>query len=259
MKISLQHIDTACTIIEINGYRILTDPVFDKPGKRYHFGFGAMSRKKGTPALGPAEISPIDLILLSHGQHADNFDRAGKAFAKTVDTIITTRESAKNLDNAIGLQPFETIKISTDKVPGLKITATPAQHHPSWLPRFFSGHVIGFVIEFDNQQGGVLYISGDTVYFKGIKQIAERFKINQALIHLGGVQFPYLSGFGRYTFDAKQAIKAINDLDPKIVIPVHNSGWTHFKEDRAAGKNRLDSAGLDCEFIWLSPGVKTFI
>ena len=219
-------------IIDINGFRILTDPVFDKPGKLYHFGYGSFSRKTGSPAVAVNDIGNIDLILLSHGQHKDNFDDLGKAFAQSVDKILTTNSSAKKLKNATGLRPFESFSIDDPRVPGLKITATPCQHHPGWLPKFFSGHVIGFVIELEGQQDGVLYISGDTVFFKGIKQIADKFKINQAIVHLGGVRFPYLTGLGRYTFDAKQALKAIRLLKPRKVIPVHDSGWTHFKDKK---------------------------
>ena len=259
MRITIQHIDTACTIIDINGFRILTDPVFDNPGKLYHFGYGSFSRKTGTPAVTADSIGKIDLILLSHGQHKDNFDDSGKAFAKTVDKVITTVSSARKLDNAIGLEPFETYQIDTEKVPGLKITATPCQHHPSWIPRFFSGHVIGFIIEFDGQQNGVLYISGDTIYFKGIDQIAEKYSINQAILHLGGVQFRYLTGFGTYTLDAGQAVKFIDKLKPKKVIPVHDSGWSHFKDNRRNAMVTFERANLSSEIIWLKPGVCTVI
>ena len=242
-------------IIEINGFRILTDPVFDKPGKRYHFGYGSFSTKTSIPARSTVDIGKIDLILLSHGQHKDNFDKAGKEFSKSVNTILTTNSSAKKLPNAFGLNPFESFSIEDTRVPGLKITATPCQHHPSWLPKLFSGDVIGFVIEYNNQDAGVLYISGDTVFFKGIHKIAERFEINQALIHVGGVKFPYLTGFGLYTFDTKQAIRAIEILKPKKVIPIHNSGWTHFKEDKNESLKDFNNADLKCEIVHLKPGV----
>jgi hypothetical protein len=36
----------------------------------------------------------------------------------------------------------------------------------------------------------VLWISGDTVLFDGVRQIAHRLEVDTALLHLGGVQFP---------------------------------------------------------------------
>ena len=44
MKVNITHIDTACILLEINGYRILTDPTLDSAGKLYHHGFGSISR-----------------------------------------------------------------------------------------------------------------------------------------------------------------------------------------------------------------------
>ena len=121
----------------------------------------------------------------------------------------------------------------------MTITATPAQHHPGWLPKFFSGHVIGFALEVEGSEQ-CLYITGDTVFFRGIKEVAERFpRIGLALIHVGGVQFKYLTGYGQYTMDAKGFVQTMEVLHPQLGIPIHNSGWTHFKEDNTHLKEVL--------------------
>lgn len=78
---TLTHIDTACTLLEIGGWRLVTDPAFDPPGRRYWFGWGSSSRKTGTPAVRPDEVGAVDAVLLSHEQHGDNLDTAGRAFA----------------------------------------------------------------------------------------------------------------------------------------------------------------------------------
>ena len=226
----ITHIDTACVLIEINGYRILTDPTLDHAGRWYHHGYGAVSKKTAGPSLPDNGIGKIDLVLLSHHQHKDNFDHAGRAFAQTVETVISTRNAAKAVNGVTGLDEWQSLSVNTPLVPGLKITATPAQHRPRWLPEFISGKVIGFIIEYDAQQSGVLYISGDTVYFRGIDEVALRYRIDTAILNVGGVEFRYLTGFGRYTMDAKGLLKCVQQLDPQRVIPVHRSGWTHFKE-----------------------------
>ena len=255
MGISITHIDTACIILDINGYRIMTDPVLDSPGKRYHFGYGIFSKKTSKPALNIEQIGKIDLILLSHHQHKDNFDKKGKEFAKNVSRIITTKPGAKTMSNAVGLDNWENIKIETSKVPGLKITATPAQHHPWWLPEFFSGKVIGFILEWEGQKGA-FYISGDTVYFKGIKEIAQRFEIDTGIIHMGSVQFRYLTGFGKYTFNVSSAIKAANVLGIQRFIPVHYSGWSHFKESGYEALDYLERNLRGIELITLGSGTE---
>lgn len=258
MSIQITHIDTACILLEINGYRILTDPTLDQAGHRYHHGFGAVSRKTDNPALQNTSLEGVDLILLSHHQHKDNFDHQGKAFSRTVPLIISTRPAARAVPGITGLDDWETCSIDTPKVPGLKITAVPAMHHPWWLPEFFAGKVIGFVIEFEGQQNGVLYISGDTVFFRGIREIARRYKVDIGIFHVGSAQFRYLSGFGQYTMDSKDLLKAVEVLNPRTVVPIHFKGWTHFKETESVLKSVVLSSELTKNrTVFLESGVKT--
>lgn len=244
MKINITHIDTACILLDINGFRILTDPALDDAGKLYHHGFGSVSRKTENPALQISELHKIDLILLSHHQHKDNFDNKGKEFALSVPTIISTKKASKELKGVTGLDDWETCRVKTDKCSNLKITATPAQHHPWWLPEIFLGKVIGFIIEFDEQKNGVIYISGDTVFFKGINEIAKRYKIDVGIFHVGSAQFRYLSGFGQYTMDSKDLLKSVKVLNPNTIIPIHYKGWSHFKENEKKLKAKLTTNEL---------------
>lgn len=245
MELQITHIDTACILLEINGFRILTDPVLDQAGGLYHHGFGAVSKKTADPALTVAELGHIDLILLSHHQHKDNFDYAGMELAKTIPLILSTTAAANAVPGITGLRVWDSYLVENEKVPGLKITATPCQHRPWWLPEFFSGPVIGFVLEFPGQSNGVLYISGDTVYFKGIPEIAQRFpKIDIGIFHLGSAQFRYLSGLGRYTMDGKDLEKAVAVLKPNKVLPIHYRGWSHFKEAEDLLRKQLKNKSL---------------
>ena len=66
-------------LIEWEGWRILTDPTFDPPGRTYAFAPGDSSRKTTGPAIELDDIGPIDAVLLSHHHHADNLDDAGRA------------------------------------------------------------------------------------------------------------------------------------------------------------------------------------
>jgi L-ascorbate metabolism protein UlaG (beta-lactamase superfamily) len=232
----------------------MTDPVLDQAGGIYHFGFGSVSKKIGTPSLPASEIAKIDLVLLSHHQHQDNFDTAGKEFSKNVPLIISTKKAARKMANGVGLAAWESYAIPTEKVPGLKITATPAQHHPSWLPNFFAGDVIGFIIEFDDQPEGVIYISGDTVLFKKLTKVAEKFKIDKAILHLGSVQFRYLTGFGKFTMDAHDGIKLAEIIKPNQIIPIHTSGWTHFKEKQDQAREVFNNSAHVNKTLWLKSG-----
>jgi L-ascorbate metabolism protein UlaG (beta-lactamase superfamily) len=258
MKITITHIDTACVLLDINGYKILTDPTLDKAGHLYHHGFGTFSRKTDDPALKSSDLGDIDLILLSHHQHKDNFDSKGKEFARTISNIISTTPASRVLTGIIGLDDWQSHAIKTPKLKNLRITATPAQHHPWWVPEFLSGKVIGFVIEFDEQKKGVIYISGDTVYFKGIDEVARRFKIDVGIFHVGSVQFRYVTGFGRYTMNGNDLIKASNVLNPNFIIPIHYKGWSHFKENERALKKIIGAnEQANRKTLFLTSGLPT--
>lgn len=256
---TITHIDTACILIDINGFRILTDPTLDHAGGFYYHGAGTFSRKTGEPAIPPGGLTHIDLILLSHHQHKDNFDTRGRELAMSGCRIVSTTSAARAIKGVTGLSPWEKYKVNTPKVPGLTITATPAQHHPWWIPEFVSGKVIGFIIEFNGQENGVVYISGDTVFFKGIQEVAERYKVDIGIFHLGSVQVRYLTGFGQYTMDGKQLLKAARLIRPNTIIPIHHNGWTHFKEKETTLRSIIDhDKEVKERTVFLTPGVPTF-
>tara|TARA_B100000683_G_scaffold223901_1_gene221909 strand:- start:2723 stop:3553 length:831 start_codon:yes stop_codon:yes gene_type:complete len=229
MNLSITHIDTACCLIEAPGLRILTDPVFDPPGGLYHHGWGAFSRKVSKPALKPEELGRLDLVLLSHHQHKDNLDGIGRRVLESAPAIVSTPAAAQKLPHCQGLKPFESTSIHTD-TGTVTITGTPCRHHPRFLPEFFSGTVTGFIIQWPALERA-LYISGDTVFFPPLHRIAEQFKIGVALLHVGKASFPYITGAGKYTMDSRDYIRCIDSITPEVAIPIHNGGWTHFREN----------------------------
>lgn len=259
MNIIVTHIDTACCLIEFGDYKILTDPTLDHAGKLYHHGFGTFSRKTDNPLLDEVNLSDVDLVLLSHPQHKDNFDIKGREFSKTVPLILSTQKIEKELKNGRGLKAWQTFKVEfKNKSHSLKITATPAQHHPNWLPEFFSGEVIGFYIEIDGDEKS-LYISGDTIFFKGINEIAEKLNPTYSLVHVGSAQFRYLTGLGKFTMDAKGFIKTVKTLNSKITIPIHNGGWSHFKENDEGIRKKIikENKVNQKKIIFLKRGKRT--
>jgi L-ascorbate metabolism protein UlaG (beta-lactamase superfamily) len=248
---SLTQIDTACALLEVGGARLLTDPVFDPPGARYHFGWGALSRKSSTPALSPEQVGKVDAILLSHDQHGDNLDRAGRKLAEAAPLLIST--TACRLKNATGLKLWETIKIAREGSTPLTVQATPAQHRPRWIPEVISGKVIGFLIESEALRGP-LWISGDTVLFDGVREVARRAKIDTAVLHVGAVRFPWLTGPARYTFNAAEAVEVARFTQARKVIALHTSGWTHFREGQDELRSAFSKAGLSDRLTIPVPG-----
>ena len=74
----LTFIGTATTLIELGRFTLLTDPNFLHRGQRAYLGKGLWSRRSTEPAMTPAELPPLDAVLLSH-LHGDHFDRVARA------------------------------------------------------------------------------------------------------------------------------------------------------------------------------------
>lgn len=259
MQVSITYIDTACVLIDIGGFRIVTDPALDiKTGffpKLVGMPF-IFSKKTLNPNLN-ALSQPIHLALVSHDHHGDNLDDSGKKLLEKVPCIISTKGAERRLKklNVIGLKPWEQHTIETALLKGLKITAVPAQHTNIKRLLYAVGNVIGFIVEWSGQENGALYISGDTVLFEGIFEISKRFKINTAILHLGAGAFPYLKPKLRVTMNAEEAIRTAELLSCKQVIPIHYDGWWHFKETVKKMRRTLSESSVAKKLIWLERGI----
>ena len=227
----LTHIGGPTALIEIGDWRILTDPTFDAPGRRYTFGWGTSSRKVEGPAVQPGDLPPIDAVLLSHDHHGDNLDDAGRALLPSAGTVLTTAAGAGRLGgNARGLEPWQSTTLEKEGRPAIEVTATPCRHGPP-LSRPLAGHVVGFALRWDGQEHGVLWITGDTVLYDGVREVAKRFEVDTALLHLGGVRFP-ITGPVRYSMTARDAVELCTLVRPRTAIPIHYEGWAHFQQAR---------------------------
>jgi L-ascorbate metabolism protein UlaG (beta-lactamase superfamily) len=254
--VRLTHIGGPTVLIEVGGWRLLTDPTFDPPGRRYFFGWGTMSRKLAGPAVAAAALPPIDAVLLSHDHHGDNLDPAGRALLPSAGAIVTTASGARRLGGAArGLEPWQTTRLQAPDRPPIDITATPCRHGPP-LSHPIVGDVIGFALRWDGQQDGVLWISGDTVLYDGVRQVADRLQVDTALLHLGGVRFG-VSGPVRYTMTARDAVELCGLVRPRTAIPIHYEGWKHFRQGRAAIEREWAAApdGVRERIRWLPIGV----
>ena len=239
--VRVTHIGGPTILLEIGDWRLLTDPTFDPPGGRYSFGWGSSSRKLTGPALAAEELLPLDAVLLSHDQHEDNLDEAGRELLPQAETIITTASGARRLGGtAHGLEPWGTTRLESPGKPAIEITATPCRHGPPFSHPIV-GDVIGFALRWEGQEHGVLWISGDTVLYDGVRDVAGRLDIDTALIHLGAVSF-WVTGPLRYTMTAAEAIELCGLIRPRTIVPIHYEGWSHFRQGREQIERELASA-----------------
>ncbi len=193
------------------------------------------------PSIAAGDLPPIDAVLLSHDHHDDNLDPAGRALLPSAGEVITTAAGARRLGGgARGLEPWETTRLEAPGRAPIDVTATPCRHGPP-LSRPVAGDVVGFALRWDAQERGVLWISGDTVLYDGVRQVADRLEVNVALLHLGAVRFP-VTGPLRYTMTGRDAVELCRLVRPRAAVPVHYEGWAHFHEGRAAAERAFSEA-----------------
>jgi L-ascorbate metabolism protein UlaG (beta-lactamase superfamily) len=258
--VRLTHIGGPTVLIQVAGWRLMTDPTFDPPGRKYNFGWGTSSVKLAGPAIGASDVGPIDAVLLTHDHHDDNLDPAGRALLPSADAVVTTVSGAGRLGRgARGLEPWATTTLEAPGRATIGVTATPCRHGPP-LSRPLAGDVVGFALSWDGQEHGVLWISGDTVLYGGVRQVADRLEVDVALLHLGGVQFP-VTGPVRYTLTAKDAVELCRLIRPRTAIPIHYEGWKHFKQGRKEIERELAVAPEDIRrrIRWLPLGAEVEI
>ena len=105
---------------------------------------------KTAPSAGaPADLGPIDVVLLSHDEHADNLDTSGRALLADVPLTLTTPGGGRRLgEKATGLADWESIELNRPDGGTLTVTGVPAIHGPG--PREevepICGEVVGFVL-----------------------------------------------------------------------------------------------------------------
>ncbi|MET0932591.1 MAG: MBL fold metallo-hydrolase [Mycetocola sp.] len=257
--IVLTHIGGPTVLLEIENWRILADPTFDQPGRRYSFGFGTSSVKTEPPAISVNDIGPIDAVLLTHDHHADNLDDAGRAMLEAVPIVVTTRPGMRRLSraNVRGLRAGESTRLELPGKQPLLVTATPCRHGPP-LSRPIAGAVIGFAVRREHETTAAVWFSGDSTYYQGLVRAAQRLSVDVAILNLGSVRFG-ITGPLRYTMNATDAAQLIPHLRPRIAVPVHTDGWSHFSEGSAAAAAEFSRAPEDvrAKIRWLSPGVRT--
>jgi L-ascorbate metabolism protein UlaG (beta-lactamase superfamily) len=253
--VRLTHIGGPTVLIEFGGWRLLTDPTFDPPGGKYSFGWGTGSRKTAGPSIPAAELGRIDAVLLSHDHHDDNLDHAGRALLPSAGVVVTTVPGARRLGGgARGLAPWGSTTLEEEGRPPIEITATPCRHGPP-LSKRLVGEVIGFALAWEGQEHGVLWISGDTVLYDGVREVAERLRVDTALLHLGGVRFP-VTGPLRYTMTGREGVELCGLIRPRTAIPIHYEGWAHFKEGAEAIEREFEGGPEEVRrsIRWLAPG-----
>jgi L-ascorbate metabolism protein UlaG (beta-lactamase superfamily) len=236
-------------LLEIGGARLLIDPTFDPPGD-YPLGGGRVLTKTAPPALPAVTLGRVHAVLLSHDQHPDNLDRAGRDVLAQAPVVLTTALAAERLGgNARALPVGETVRVGPVEVTGVR-----AVHGPAGAEAL-AGPVTGFVVH------GVglptVYVSGDNASLECVDEVRAAFpRIDVAVLFAGAARTALFDG-APLTLTGELAAEAVRRLDAAQVVAVHVDSWAHFSEGREAVRDALDAAGLTGRLVDVPPGVRT--
>jgi L-ascorbate metabolism protein UlaG (beta-lactamase superfamily) len=242
----IRYLGGPTALIEFGGVRLLTDPTFDAPGD-YPIGTRKLTKTAG-PALSAAEVGDVDAVLLSHDQHPDNLDEAGRAYAGRAPLVLSTASATERLGG-----PVRTLaNWTTYELPGgPRVTGVPAQHGPDGSERLV-GEVTGFVLEGEGLP--TVYVSGDNASLDVVRRIADRHgPVDIAVLFAGAAQTP-LVGDAFLTLTSAGAAQAARILGASHVVPLHFEHWTHFTQGPGTLGAAFAEAGLTDRLHLLQPG-----
>ena len=238
-------------LMEMAGHRLLTDPTFDPPGT--YPGKAVDLHKTAGPAWSVHDVGRVDAVLLSHDQHADNLDHAGRAMLEAVPATYTTMAAAGRLQaRTIGLRPFETVKMASGLKRDLFLTATPARHGPVGIEPI-SGDVIGFLVGL-RSAGDAVYVTGDTVWYEGTALVAQNYSPKIVIVFAGSAE--PRAAF-HMTMNSNDVIATAHAFPNAKIVAVHNDSWAHFKESADDLARSFAALQLSNRIVLLEPGKPT--
>jgi L-ascorbate metabolism protein UlaG (beta-lactamase superfamily) len=191
----------ATVLLELDGVRLLTDPVVrDRVGPLVRV----------APAVSPDALDGIDAVLLSHlhGDHTDipSLRRIGSPL------VIAPRGAGPWLRGRIAGSVREIAAGEEQHVGPVRVTATPATHDARRWPLGPRATPIGFVVR---GAGGSAYFAGDTDLFPAMTRLAG--SIDLALLPVSG----WGPTLGPGHLDAERATQAAAMIAPRVAVPIH--------------------------------------
>jgi L-ascorbate metabolism protein UlaG (beta-lactamase superfamily) len=201
-------------LLQINGRKVLVDPVFSKRL--------ILLRRQRRPGILVKDLPPIDLVLLTHA-HMDHLDlaslrrviRATRRLTGVSPEVVVPR-GVEDLVARLGFSRVHQLGWweQTEAI-GLTITMTPCKHWGARMFRDTHRGYGGYVIEGGGQS---VYHSGDTAYFDGFREIGERLKPWVALLPIGAY-FP--DTYRAVHTSPEEAVRAFVEVGAAQMIPMH--------------------------------------
>ena len=225
-------------LIQIAGKNILVDPVF---ATRL-----IVMRRQRRPGVRIADLPPIDAVLVTHA-HMDHLNRptlrkiarATRRLTGLAPAVIVP-EGVQDLVADLGFREVRALDLWEEtRLAGLEITMTPAKHWGARMFRDTHRRYGGYAI---SGGGHTVYHSGDTAYFNGFPEIAQRLAPDVALLPIGAY---YPDSYRAVHTSPEEALQIFLELGAHTMIPMHFGTFRLGREPMEEPPIRLLAAAIE--------------
>lgn len=224
-------------LLSIDGFTILTDPVFSK---RIGLSFGPVTvgfKRLVAPAAALVEIPTPDLILLSHA-HMDHFDLPTLRKLENPRTAVITAASTSDLLRVNRYKSVTELRWNeSTQVGPVSIRAFEVRHWGARMRNDTHRGYNGYLIEVDRRR---IVFGGDTAYTDSFKQLRSSRPVDLAIMPIGAYD-PWIGAH----CNPEQAMAMANHAGAEFVLPVHHRTFQLSREPEHEPLNRLLAASSD--------------
>ena len=225
---SITWIGHSTFLIQMNGLTMVTDPVWAN-----RMGF---SKRLTAPGIALKDLPEIDVVFISHG-HYDHLDFPTIKRLKGNPTYYVPIGLGHTFKKRGYEKVIEGEWYDSFKQADMTFTFVPAQH---WTKRTLNdtntSHWGGWIIENTDHS---IYFVGDTGYFRGFQEIAEKFNIQTVLMPIGAYEPEWFMKVSHIT--PEEAIKAFLELSGQTFIPMHYGAYYLADDTGPEAIARLDA------------------
>ncbi|MEM1180367.1 MAG: MBL fold metallo-hydrolase [Acidobacteriota bacterium] len=199
----------ASFLVQLGGVNVLIDPLLGPVLGTY--------RRYQKPGLTVDQLPPIDVLLITHG-HRDHLD-LWTVRRLDLTTAVVTPSGLGDFFRRLGFTDVHELDWwrSVGRA-GLRFTLAPARHWSRRGLTDLNASLWGsYVIEGD---GPTIYHGGDSAYWRGFREIGERFpEIDCALLPIGAYDPAWFMEHAH--MNPEQAGQAFLDLGARRFVPMH--------------------------------------
>jgi L-ascorbate metabolism protein UlaG (beta-lactamase superfamily) len=197
----LAWIGHSTVLVELDGARVLTDPVLRR--RVAHL-------RRAEAAVEPGTLGPVDLILISH-VHWDHLDVPSLVGLGRDTRVVVPRGAGTLLERRGFTHVVEIGEGGRADVNGLAVRATHAAHSAARGPLGVKAPALGYLLG-DRRR---VYFAGDTDLFAGMAGLADHLHV--ALLPIAGWGPRLPAGH----LDPERAATALRMLRPRLAVPIH--------------------------------------